>query len=484
MRMIAYTPSRTMGWIGVGVLFGLLTGCRQPVGVPKGRLAEAQVAMQQSDYVKARELLQQVITDQPQSLTAHINLGMAHWRLGDLTAATAAFYRATEIAPEHPLAWRMLGQLLIADANYDGATEVLANIKQQDEVVLTLRAIALQNAENPALAFQLIEKALAINPGYAPAQHTKTLLQQKKTQENIDQPIITPPPQDSQILIEQPAPIGQEQSATTASQTATTPPPDVAKQAPPASAPKASVQAMIRKANSEIESGDHDRALLTLKNAVQTYPDNADAVWSLAVFYDRHAGIKERADGLYKTFVDMFPDDPRAVARKRQAAAEAAASKPKPKPPEANFFNDGLDHYKHKRWDEAIVAYRKALSQDPKSASCAYNLGLSYKAKEDLNAAAESFRHALNIDPEMVKALYMLGLTENQRKRNADALAHLNKLIRIEPDFAKAHLLLGNIYQSENRADMAIVHFERFLLLTPDDIAAPQVRKWLTQPRR
>jgi len=60
----------------------------------------------------------------------------------------------------------------------------------------------------------------------------------------------------------------------------------------------------------------------------------------------------------------------------------------------------------------------------------------------------------------------------------------LNKLIRIEPDFAKAHLLLGNIYQSENRADMAIVHFERFLLLTPDDIAAPQVRKWLTQPRR
>ena len=484
MGMMTTIHRRTIGWVRLGVLLGLMTGCRQPVGTPEGRLAEAQVAMQQADYVTARRLLQQVIADQPESLTAHVNLGLAQWQLGDLNAASDAFYRATEIAPEHPLAWQMLGQLLIASENYDGATEVLANIKQQDEAVLTLRAIALQKSDNPAQALQLVEKALSINPDYAPAQQTRTRLEQAREGENIAQALETTAPQDAGQPMDIPIPAAiPAPPAGTATQTLVqaAPPPAPAAAAP---SPRTSVQAMINKANSEIETGDHDRALMTLKNAVQTYPDNADAVWALAVFYDRHAGIKERADGLYKTFVDMFPDDPRAVARKRQAAAQTAASKPNPKPQDTNFFNEGLVHYKNKRWDEAIAAYRKALSQDPKSSSCAYNLGLSYKAKDDLNAAAEAFRHALNIDPDMVKALYMLGLTENQRKRNADALTHLNKLIRIEPDFAKAHLLLGNIYQSESRADMAIVHFERFLLLTPDDAAAPQVRHWLSQSRR
>lgn len=249
---------------------------------------------------------------------------------------------------------------------------------------------------------------------------------------------------------------------------------------PPGSIP--SVQSMLRKADGEIKAGNNDAALVTLKTAVQHYPDSADAVWALAVFYDKQLGLKDRADGLYKTFMHMFPEDRRA--KSPRTAAKAPRQENTAEATGESFFRKGLEHYSRQEWDAAIAAYRQALSLDPKSSSCAYNLGLAYKAKDDLDAAVAAFRHALNLEPDMIKGLYMLGLTEIHRHRHADALPHLNRLISLQPDFAKAHYLLGTVYQAENRPDTAAFHFERFLKLEPNDSAVPQVRRWMEQHRR
>ncbi len=509
--------------LGLALLITTAAGCGRRPLEPEGLLAEASQLMQGGDFAIARDILLQAGDEQPQSLTAQVNLAMAYWQLGDVTAAAAAFNRATELAPQNPRVWELSAHLLVQTGNPEGAIEVLDNIRNPDAATLTLRSLAFQRSGNPDRALYHLEQALKQDRYYPPALHNLALLQR----DHFDAPIeamaawrrfretdpqnpravrpdddflakpLTPPPPTATIPDEPrlrvaPVPAAPEDREPPTGGPAQTTPENVTviqtrpQEAPstPAAAPApTTAKALIDKANREIAAGNNDSALVVLKDAVQRFPGNPDAVWALAVFYDKQLGLKDRADGLYKTFLGMFPDDPRAKSL-RTSAPQQPPRPPVQTPPTPDFFQKGLEHYSRQEWDDAIAAYRQALSMDPRSESCAYNLGLAYKAKNDLDAAAAAFRHALNIEPDMVKSLYMLGLTEIQRKRNADALAHLNRLIRIQPDFAKAHYLLGTVYQTENRPDTAAHHFDRFLELDPNDKAAPQVKRWLEQHRR
>jgi tetratricopeptide (TPR) repeat protein len=504
---------------GLLLLLTTTVGCGHRELEPEGLLATANQQMQSGDFARARDTLLQACADHPQSLTAHVNLAIAYWRLNDFTAAAAALNRATELAPENTQIWELRAHLLIDTGNPEGAIEVLNAIEEPTVSTLTLRSMAEQLSGNPDQALYHLEQALKQDPFNPAALHNLAVLQRDEFNAPIEamtawRRFREASPQNprasvsddrflEQATSSSQSPVDHVEVAVTPPAPEPTPAPEpvvpptnttenversVISSPPPTSTEQASdnaepsAKSLIEKANREIKAGNNDSALLALKDAVQRYPDNADAVWALAVFYDKQVGLKTRADGLYKTFSDMFPDDPRTnQIRKhtRQPAPPPPATEVSP-----NFFQQGLAHYAKAEWDDAIAAYRRALSLDPRSESCAYNLGLAYKAKNDLDAAAAAFRHALSINPDMVKSLYMLGLTEIQRKRNADALVYLNRLIKIQPDFAKAHYLLGTVYQTENQAKTAAHHFDRFLDLDPNDKAAPQVKRWLQQYRR
>ncbi len=508
----------------------LLTGCRRQVPVPDGLLAEAYEAVLAGKPSEAKAFLAEFLEQNPQSLTAQANLGLLNMQTGDLTEAVAALNRATELAPDKALLWELLGEILTRTGNAEGALEVLGRVRRPTEITWTRMAIAALHAGRPEGTQHYLERSLKENPYYAPALYNLAVfhrdvqnapvealayyrrfreadpqndravplddafLRQSRLEPAVDQ---TTAVVNVQADLSVHAMISgmEEQEETeveteparidTSAVAVSDPPPPPVQVVRPATSPARPVsesRKLIQRANVEIADGNEDAALILLKDAVQRYPDDADAVWALAVYYDRHQNLRDRAEGLYATFVHMFPEDPRA--RARQAAA------PPPRPPAAaaltaeTLFRKGLEHYNRQEWGAAVDAYRQALSLDPDSASCAYNLGLAYKAKEDLDAAVAAFRHALSLEPEMIKSLYMLGLTEIHRRRNADALSHLNRLIGIQPDFAKAHYLLGSVYQTENRPDAAVFHFDRFLVLEPNDKAAPQVRRWIEQYRR
>ncbi len=481
----------------------LIAGCRQKPRELPGLLARASIEMENDDIGAARDTLIEAAAMHPRSVTAHVNLGLAYWRLGDLTAAVAALNRATEITPGNPHIWELLGQLLLESQNADGAQEVLSRIKKPSVTAITLKAIAAMQTGDTDTARQQFENALALNRFYPPALYHLAVLYRDHLNTPVDalatyrrfretapdhplaakeDPVflsLGPAAGTEDPLPDAPPPIRQPSEAAPTAPPATqapSQPPPLGTEPTPAQA----VRRLLANAESAAAAGDHDTALLTLKNTVQAYPENADAVWALAVFYERQLGMKDRASGLYKTFLNLFPNDPRA-ATLRTAAPSASPARTTSAD---QFFRTGLEHYNRQAWDASIADYRQALTLDPKFASCAYNLGLAYKGKGDLDSAAAAFRLALNIEPDMIKSLFMLGLTEIDRGRHANALAHLNRLISVQPDFAKAHYLLGSVYQTEKRPDMAAIHFERFLDLDPADSAAPPVRRWMEQYRR
>ena len=103
----------------------------QRVRVPADVRADYEAAvgmLEQSRYESAIALLRDVTDRAPALTAAHIDLGIAYSRMGDLDPAEASLRKALELNPQHPAAYNELGlvqrrkgQFAQARASYEAA---------------------------------------------------------------------------------------------------------------------------------------------------------------------------------------------------------------------------------------------------------------------------------------------------------------------------------------------------------------------------
>jgi tetratricopeptide (TPR) repeat protein len=475
-------------------------GCK--VGGPVDNPLSSGLALLEAGlYEEARDTLITATATYTNSATAHCNLGLAYWKLGDNPAAIAALTKAVNFTEEDARPREILAHVLLDTGNAQGAHQLLTAIDTPSETTLTLMARAAYKAGSSDLARSYLGRALELNSDYPPALYNLAFLCRdvytqprealayykrfRAAAPNNVHAAETPQAFINMAEAPKPAPPTPEPTLVPVPPTpAPRPePPPVTQHTTP---PGPTVTELLTKADKALRQNNTDIALFTLKDAVKKYPDSADALWALIQIYDKHLADSDQVKALGSRFSKRFPNDPRATVKTPTQATPSTKHQtpvtvsPTPLPPQVeNDFHAGLAYYANKDWDAAVASYQKALKAEPTSSRSAYNLGLALKAKGDLDRAAKAFALALQLEKDMPKALYMLGLTEMQQNHNSIALSQLNRLIRVQPDFAKAHYLLGRIYRDEGRPDMSVIHFERFLHLNPTGSSADNARRWL-----
>ena len=120
--------------------------------------------LEESKYEPGIALMLQVAEREPALTAAHLNLGVAYARLGDLDHAEASLQRAIELNPKHPAAWNELGlvqrrqgQFKKARASYEQALAQYAdfhyahrNLAILCDLYLDDRACAMEHYETYA----------------------------------------------------------------------------------------------------------------------------------------------------------------------------------------------------------------------------------------------------------------------------------------------------------------------------------------------
>jgi len=122
--------------------------------------------------------------------------------------------------------------------------------------------------------------------------------------------------------------------------------------------------------------------------------------------------------------------------------------------------------------EQAIDAYRRAASLQPKDASLHSAQGFLLEKENRFADAEEQYRQALAIDPASSEALTGLANIYTRGQRFADAAGVLRKLAAAHPAEAGPHLQLGRVLAAMQQTQEAASEFEAALKLAPDNTAA------------
>ncbi|WP_326539723.1 XrtA/PEP-CTERM system TPR-repeat protein PrsT [Pseudorhodoferax sp.] len=133
---------------------------------PRTRFFEAELAYNAKDYKAAREHIQPVVQALPSNALALQLAGAADFRLGNLAQAETFLGKALQVAPELPIARRMLAQVYLRTGQPQKALSTLEPVltRNPGPAALQLAAEAHLQSGEPQKAEQLFERAAKLKP--------------------------------------------------------------------------------------------------------------------------------------------------------------------------------------------------------------------------------------------------------------------------------------------------------------------------------
>jgi tetratricopeptide (TPR) repeat protein len=175
--------------------------------------------------------------------------------------------------------------------------------------------------------------------------------------------------------------------------------------------------------NNFLDTGEIDKAIDSLSEAVKLNPDLAEAWFKLGIAY----ALAEKRDETLETTADENTTDPK-------------------KPAKANS---------EKAFEKAVVAYKKLINANGDDDVAYFNLGRAYNKLNDDEDAAKALRQAVKLRPDDTEYQTELGAILIKLAQYHDAIAPLKKALELDPENIRAQELLEDAEAGRSRVNYA-----------------------------
>lgn len=135
-------------------------------------------------------------------------------------------------------------------------------------------------------------------------------------------------------------------------------------------------------------------------------------------------------------------------------------------------LEQGIEHHKAGRGEEAEKVYRAVLAKVPNQPDALNLLGVLAMEAGNHDAAFDFLERAVAARPKDPAVLNNYGNALSLVRRFEDATSHLERALAIKPDMADGWLNLGRTLNLAGQGDRALKCFDRLLKLKPDSQSA------------
>jgi tetratricopeptide (TPR) repeat protein len=132
-----------------------------------------------------------------------------------------------------------------------------------------------------------------------------------------------------------------------------------------------------------------------------------------------------------------------------------------------DWFEKGNSFRIFNQYEEAIMAYTRALNINPRFADAYNNRGLARADKGNYDRSIADYNSALEINPRYALAYYNRGGVWVDKGDYDSAIADFNKALEINPRFAEAYSGRGVTWAYKGDYDSAIADFNSALEINP-----------------
>ena len=119
------------------------------------------------------------------------------------------------------------------------------------------------------------------------------------------------------------------------------------------------------------------------------------------------------------------------------------------------------------QYEDAILAYQKAMAVDPRFSWPPSNLARVHINRKDYAQALEWLQKAVALNPDHMRAVQNLGWTLNELGRREEALAIYQRALALDPDDAWTHANIGWALLKLGRESEAVPELQTSLRLDP-----------------
>ena len=194
-----------------------------------------------------------------------------------------------------------------------------------------------------------------------------------------------------------------------------------------------------------LAQADFGAAAAELRRSLDVLPSREEAWTQLATARANSEGL-DRALGVLEDGAAVLPNSERILlARARALRAQGrfpevlellgASSSESTHPELLVMYGEALRS--RRRFDEAVVQFRRATQTNPDSAMAWNALGMTLGGTGGMGAE-EAFRKAVEIAPSNARYAFNLGLLLTRLGNQAEARSHFAEALRLEPGFTAA----------------------------------------------
>ncbi len=382
---------------------------------------------QTGDFIKAGELYNQVLNQNPDHADALQLMGTMKYQLGELPVAKDFLQRAIDKQPNLTEAHHNLGNVLTDLGDLSAALDsydTALNLNPDSFQALTNKGNIFRIQEKYAEARSVYQKALLIEPDYALAQNGLGIV---FAAENNFIAAISAHKKAIEINPELPAAYADLARAYfNASQFEDA----LVNYYHALSLVPTAADVHFGIGNLFFQQGRHKDAIRAYQQALNFNPDNTEVLTNLGNAYSE-AGDLKAAESCYQKTLKQDKKDVKALSNRAN-----------------NLQLSG-------NMNEAEEQLRQALQSSPSDIEVLNNLGKLLVQRSRPGEGIEILKQALAINPEMVPALYNYGYALNQFGLNTESIKALRKVVALQPDshLINSTLLLYLSYEPDLSAE-------------------------------